>query len=95
MWWPAGLAILALGLASVAPRPYDDGGLGTLTFTLIHTVGLPFFWSASFVARQLGPGKGDWIWPLAIPLGLLYYFVADWVVQRIARRRSQTRVVAT
>jgi len=94
MWWPAGLALAALLVASIAPRPYDDGGLGSLTFGLINTLGIPFVGSARFVARQLGPGHGGLIWPLAIPLGLVYFFVADWVIQRIARRRSQRRPVA-
>jgi hypothetical protein len=69
--------------------------LGTLTFAVIHTLGLPFVGTASFVARQLGPGRAELIWPFAIPLGLLYYFVADWVVQRLARRRALSRAVTT
>lgn len=89
MLWPAALALLALGLASAVPRPYDDGGLGSLSFGLIHTIGIPFVGAARFVARELGPGRGELIWPLAIPLGLVYFLVADWVVQRMARRRTR------
>ncbi len=85
-WWPAGLALAALAVANVAPRPYDDGGLGTLTFGIIYTIGIPFVATARFIARQLGPGRSELIWPLAIPLGLIYFFVADWLIQRIARR---------
>jgi lipopolysaccharide export LptBFGC system permease protein LptF len=91
MWWPAALALAALAVSSVAPRPYDDGGLGSLTFGIIYTLGAPFAATASFIARQLGPGHGGLIWPLAIPLSLLYFLFADWLVQRIARRRAQTR----
>jgi hypothetical protein len=91
MWWPAALALAALAASSVAPRPYDDGGLGSLTFGIIYTLGAPFVATASFSARQLGPGHGGLIWPLAIPLSLSYFLFADWLVQRIARRRAQTR----
>jgi hypothetical protein len=95
MWWPAALGLIALAVSSVAPRPYDDGGLGTLTFGIIHTLGAPFAATASFIARQLGPGRGALIWPLAIPVGLTYFLFADWLIQRIARRRSQAHTVAT
>jgi hypothetical protein len=87
MLWPAALALSGLALASLVPRPYDDGGLGTLSFALIHTVGIPFVGAAQFVVRRLGPGHAWLIWPLAIPLGLVWYLAADWVVQRVARRR--------
>jgi hypothetical protein len=88
MLWPAGLALLALAFGFVSPRPYDDGGLGSLSYGIINTIGLPFAAAASFVARRLGPGRGELIWPLAIPLGLVYFLAADWVVQRLARRRA-------
>jgi hypothetical protein len=94
MLWPAALALLALAAASISPRPYDDGGLGSLTFGIIHTLGIPFVGAAKFVARQLGPGRGELIWPLAVPLGLVYFAVADWVVQRFARRRPRARPVS-
>jgi hypothetical protein len=88
--WPAGLALLALGFAFVSPRPYDDGGFGSLSYGIIHSIGLPFVAAASFVARRLGPGHGALIWPLAIPLGLVYFLAADWVVQRLARGRARS-----
>ncbi len=94
MLWPAALALLALAAANISPRPYDDGGLGSLTFGIIHTLGIPFVGAAKFVARQLGPGRGELIWPLAVPLGLVYFAVADWVVQRFARRRPRARPVS-
>lgn len=84
--WPAGLTLLALAFAFLFPLPYDDGALGSLSFGIIHSVGLPFVAAAGFVARRLGPGRGELIWPLAVPLGLVYFVVADWVVQRLARR---------
>ncbi len=93
MWWPAILALAALAVSSIAPRPYDDGGLGSITFGIIYTLGAPFVATASFVARRLGPGHGEMIWPLAIPVSLLYFLFADWLIQRIARRRSQARTV--
>ena len=93
VWWPAILALAALAVSSVAPRPYDDGGLGSITFGIIYTLGAPFVATASFIARRLGPGHGEMIWPLAIPFSLLYFLFADWLIQRIARRRSQTRSV--
>jgi hypothetical protein len=93
VWWPAILALAALAVSSVAPRPYDDGGLGSITFGIIYTLGAPFVATASFVARRLGPGHGELIWPLAIPVSLFYFLLADWLIQRIARRRSQTRTV--
>jgi hypothetical protein len=89
MLWPAGLVLLALAAAHVWPRPYDDGGVGTLTFAIIHSLGLPFVGAASFVARRLGPGRGHLIWPLAVPLALVYYLAADWVVHRLAGGRSR------
>jgi hypothetical protein len=95
IWWPAVLALVALAASSLAPRPYDDGGLGTLTFGIIYTLGAPFVATASFIARRLGPGHGGLIWPIAIPLSLLYFLFADWLIQRIARRRAQARNVAT
>jgi len=94
IWWLAGLALAALAVANVAPRPYDDGGLGSLTFGIIYTLGIPFAGTARFIARQLGPGRGELIWPLAIPVGLIWFFVADWLIQRIARRRSRVPPVA-
>jgi hypothetical protein len=93
VWWPAALALAALAVSTVAPRPYDDGGLGSLTFGIIYTLGAPFVATASFIARQLGPGHGALIWPLAIPVTLIYFLAADWLIQRIARR-SQIRNVA-
>ncbi len=89
MLWPGALALAALGLAFLFPQPYDDGGLGSLSFGIINTVGLPFAAAASFVARRLGPGRGELIWPLAVPLGLVYFVAADWVIQRVARRRGR------
>lgn len=89
MLWPAGLTLLALAFAFLFPLPYDDGRLGSLSFGIIHTIGLPFVAAAGFVARRLGPGHGELIWPLAIPLGMAYFVVADWVVQRLARRRAK------
>lgn len=94
VWWPAALALAALAVSSVAPRPYDDGGLGSLTFGIIYTLGAPFVATASFIARRLGPGHGELIWPLAIPVSLIYFLAADWLIQRIARRRSQIQNVA-
>jgi hypothetical protein len=95
IWWPAVLALVALAASSLAPRPYDDGGLGSLTFGIIYTLGAPFVATASFIARRLGPGHGGLIWPIAIPISLLYFLFADWLIQRIARRRAQARNVAT
>ncbi len=95
IWWPAALALVALAASSLTPRPYDDGGLGSLTFGIIYTLGAPFVATASFIARQLGPGHGGLIWPIAIPVSLLYFLFADWLIQRIARRRAQARSVAT
>jgi hypothetical protein len=86
--------LAALAVSSVAPRPYDDGGLGSLTFGIIYTLGAPFVATASFIARRLGPGHGELIWPLAIPVSLIYFLAADWLIQRIARRRSQIQNVA-
>lgn len=94
IWWPAILALAALAVSSLAPRPYDDGGLGSITFGIIYTLGAPFVATASFIARRLGPGHGEMIWPLAIPVSLLYFLFADWLIQRIARRRSQIQNVA-
>jgi hypothetical protein len=94
MWWPAILALAALAVSSLAPRPYDDGGLGSITFGIIYTLGAPFVATASFIARRLGPGHGEMIWPLAIPVSLLYFLFADWLIQRIARSRSQIQNVA-
>jgi hypothetical protein len=79
----------------MAPRPYDDGGLGSITFGIIYTLGAPFVATASFIARRLGPGHGGLIWPIAIPVSLLYFLFADWLIQRIARRRAQAHNVAT
>ena len=81
-------------VSSVAPRPYDDAGLGSLTFGIIYTLGAPFVATASFIARLLGPGHGGLIWPIAIPVSLLYFLFADWLIQRIARRRARARNVA-
>jgi hypothetical protein len=88
MLWLAGLALLAIGVAWIAPRPYDDGGLGSLSYSLTFSLGFPFVTAARLLVRWLGPERAGLTWPLAIPLGLIPYILAEILVQRLSRRVS-------
>jgi hypothetical protein len=87
MLWCAALALLAIALAWVYPRPYDDGGLGSLTFGITFSLGFPFVTVARLLVRWLGPERSGLTWPLAIPLGLIPYLLAEVLVQRLAAKR--------
>jgi hypothetical protein len=84
--WPAVPALLALALSSTGA--VQGGWASSLAWWSTFSVGLPFVVAADAVAGWLGPGRGSWILPLAIPLGLLPYLAADLLVRRFARRRS-------
>jgi hypothetical protein len=87
MLWIAGLALLAIGLAWVSPRPYDDGGLGSLAYGITFSLGMPFVTAARLLVRWLGPERSGLTWPLAIPLGFIPYLLAEILVQRLAARK--------
>jgi hypothetical protein len=82
--WFAGLALLAIGLAWIDPRPYDDGGLGSLTYGITFSLGAPFVTAARLLVRWLGPERSGLTWPLALPLGLIPYLLAELLVRRLA-----------
>ena len=84
--WPAVPALLALALTSTAAG--QGGSASALAWGVTFSVGLPFVVAAETVAGWLGPGRGAWILPLSIPLGLLPYVAADLLVRRLARRRA-------
>jgi hypothetical protein len=86
MLWLAGVALLAIGLAWISPRPYDDGGLGSLSYGLTFSLGFPFVTAARLLVRWLGPERSGLTWPLAIPLGLIPYLLAEVLVQRLSSR---------
>lgn len=88
MLWIAGLALLAIGVAWVDPRPYDDGGLGSLAYGLTFSLGMPFVTAARLLVRWLGPERSALTWPLAIPLGFVPYLLAEILIQRLARARG-------
>jgi hypothetical protein len=88
MLWPAALALLALAVSTVAPPAAGGGGLGTATWGITFTAGIPFVLAAGAVARWLGPEWGAWIIPVSVPLGLVPYLAADLLVNRLARLRS-------
>ena len=84
MLWIAGVALLAIAIAWIYPRPYDDGGLGTLTYGITFSLGFPFVTAAKLLVRWLGPERSGLTWPLAVPLGLIPYILAEILVQRLA-----------
>jgi hypothetical protein len=67
----------------------QDGWAYSLAWWLTFTLGFPFVLAAQAVAGWVGPGRGAWILPLSIPLGLLPYLAADLLIRRLARRRSR------
>jgi hypothetical protein len=89
MLWLAGVALLAIGLAWIAPRPYDDGGLGSLSYSLTFSLGFPFVTAARLLVRWLGPERSGLTWPLAVPLGLIPYMLAELLVQRLSSRAQR------
>jgi hypothetical protein len=84
--WPAVPALLALAVTSTGA--VQSGWGSSLAWGVTFSLGLPFVVAAEAVAGWLGPGRGAWILPLSIPLGLLPYLAADLLVIRLARRRS-------
>jgi len=84
--WPAVPALLALALTSTGA--VQEGWASSLAWWITFSLGLPFVVAAEAVAGWVGPGRGAWILPLSLPLGLLPYLAADLLVRRLARRRS-------
>jgi hypothetical protein len=88
LWlWVICLASLALALTWEAGTSYDDGGLGTASFVVLHTVGLPF------MLPLLGIGAivpSSWpVTPIGVTVALLvgsaFYLTLDRVLDRWAR----------
>jgi hypothetical protein len=85
---PGLLAVVAFGLLNAHPFSYDDRRLGSLLYGVLFTAGYPLLFAAQVLIRWLGPEHSAWTWPLAIPLGLLPYVVADQIVRRMAAVRQ-------
>ena len=95
------LGILALGAFLVSltwerGTSYDDGGLGTLSFLIEFTIGLPFLLPTQALAH-VGAGLGSWLgygaWIFGGIIGVTFYggldrFSMRWVKAWEARRRA-------
>ena len=76
-------AAFLVGLTWEKYTYYDDGGVGTISFLLVFTVGLPFVLPAQLVAylgRELGPWFGYIAWSIGLLVGVLFYFGLDKLV---------------
>ena len=95
--WLLGLALLAVVVSFTWERwtSYDDGGIGTASFILLYTVGLPFLVPFYLLAMLRGGDTWHWWlylgWPLGLVTGTAFYVGLD----RIATRWAITRLPRT
>jgi len=79
---------MALSLTWERSTSYDDGGLGSVSFVILYTLGQPFLILSS-LARMLTPLLGDWwqsvAWVLGLAGGLACYLLMDRLSQRWLR----------
>jgi len=92
--WLLGLAFVALllGLTLERTTAYDDGGLGSVVFALLFTVGLPFMLPAQVLNAFSGTTIHWWnflAWPLGIVVGIAFYVALDrWTMAWLRRQQG-------
>ena len=80
--WLLGITLLALGVGLTWERgiSYDDGGLGSLSYAVVFTLGLPFIVPAQLAAAaatRIG-WRPEWFaWPVGLIVGCGFYLALD------------------
>jgi hypothetical protein len=94
--WLLGLALVALVVSVTWERgtSYDDGGIGTVSFVILYSIGVPFL----LPSLLLGSPSSviPWIGYISIPLGLVtgcaFYLWLDRMAQRRVRNVASANV---
>jgi hypothetical protein len=91
--WLLALAVVVMLLALTleGTTSYDDGGLGSLTFALLFTVGFPFLLPSMVLNAVSDPTHLHWwnylAWPLGILFGITFYLGLDrWTMAWLRRQ---------
>jgi hypothetical protein len=91
--WLLGITLVALAVSLSWERAtsYDDGGMGSVSFAVMFTLGLPFLvpaHMAAAAATHLGLRPEWFAWPVGLIVGCGFYLGLD---QLISPRRDERR----
>jgi hypothetical protein len=94
--WLLGLALVALVVAFTWERgtSYDDGGIGTVSFVILYSIGVPFLLPGLLLGSlsSIIPWVGYLAWPLGLVTGCAFYLWLDRMAQRWVRNVRSTNV---